>query len=81
MAFYPEIQKKVQAEIDSVVPRDRLPRLDDKSRLPFTEATLYEALRVAHLAILGVFHGANDDTMIKQYFIPKVTFSLTKYLF
>ncbi|MCL4147319.1 UNVERIFIED_CONTAM: hypothetical protein GTU68_037165, partial [Idotea baltica] len=70
MALNPEIQKKVQVEIDSVVPRDRLPSLADKPKLPFTDATLHESLRMAHLAPLGVFHGAREDTTIEQYFIP-----------
>ena len=32
MAKYPEIQQKVQAEIDSVCPRDKRPCLDDRQQ-------------------------------------------------
>ncbi len=34
MMKYPEIQDKVQQEIDTVVGRDRLPQLSDRSDLP-----------------------------------------------
>ena len=33
MAKYSNIQQKIQKEIDSVVPNDRLPRLEDRERL------------------------------------------------
>ena len=32
MAKYPDIQKRIQAEIDSVVPRDRFPDYEDKEK-------------------------------------------------
>ena len=32
MAKYPEVQAKVQGEIDSVVPRDRLPSMAEHDR-------------------------------------------------
>ncbi|MCL4126464.1 UNVERIFIED_CONTAM: hypothetical protein GTU68_044453 [Idotea baltica] len=48
MAFFPDVQARVQAEIDSIVPRLRSPLKEDIASLPFTEATLYEALRLSH---------------------------------
>ena len=32
LAKFPEVQAKVQKEIDSVVPRDRLPGIEDRDR-------------------------------------------------
>ena len=32
LCFYPEEQKKIQREIDSVIGRDRLPCFDDKAK-------------------------------------------------
>ncbi len=45
LTLYPEVQRRAQAQIDSVVSRDRLPTLDDKSRLPYIEAICKELLR------------------------------------
>jgi cytochrome P450 len=45
MAMYPEVQKKAQAEIDSVVGKDRLPDFDDRESLPYVSAILKEVLR------------------------------------
>lgn len=52
MMEYPEIQNRLQKEIDSVVGRNRLPRVGDK--LPFTEATIMEVQRIATIAPLGM---------------------------
>ena len=41
----PDIMKRVQEEIDEVVGHGRLPSLDDRVHLPFTEATLRESMR------------------------------------
>ena len=51
MMEYPEIQSRLQQEIDSVVGRNRLPRVGDK--LPYTEATIMEVQRIATILPLG----------------------------
>ncbi len=40
---YPEIQKKAQVELDSVVGRDRLPTVEDEKNLPYCHAIIKEA--------------------------------------
>ena len=45
MATYPEVQKKAQQELDSVVGTHRLPSFGDRERLPYIEAILKELLR------------------------------------
>jgi len=41
----PEIQKKAQAEVDSVVGCDRFADFKDRPHLPYIEAMLSETLR------------------------------------
>lgn len=45
LLLYPEVQKKVQAEIDRVVGPHRLPDFDDRSSLPYLECVAQEAPR------------------------------------
>lgn len=42
MIAYPEIQAKLQQELDAVVGRDRSVRYEDRTKLPFTEACIHE---------------------------------------
>ena len=51
MMKYPDIQSRIQREIDEVVGRNRLPRMSDK--MPYTEATLMEVQRIASIVPLG----------------------------
>ena len=74
MMAYPDIQSRVQEEIDSAVGRNRLPRLGDK--LPFTEATIMEVQRIASIVPTGVPHVAAEDTTLQGFFIPKDTILL-----
>ena len=71
MALHPEIQKKAQAEIDTVVGNDRLPSLSDRGSLPYTEAIVCELLRWNPVTPLGVPHRVSDDNAYKGYLIPK----------
>ncbi|XP_060068573.1 steroid 17-alpha-hydroxylase/17,20 lyase-like [Ylistrum balloti] len=68
-----EIQKKAQMEIDNAVGRDRLPGLDDRNAMPYTEATLHETMRIATVAPVGVPHAARVDSKLGGYDIPKGT--------
>jgi len=65
LALYPDVQKQAQAELDSVLSRDRLPTFDDKPRLPYIEAMCKELLRWRVVTPLGiVFHiGGNQGLM------------------
>jgi cytochrome P450 len=53
MILFPEVQEKAQAEIDSVVGKDRLPTFDDRDALPYVEAVICETLRWHPAAPLG----------------------------
>jgi len=70
---YPEVQNKMQQELDKVVGRDRLPTLDDRASLPYNEAFLREVMRKQTLVPLSVVHRATEDTELNGYFIPKDT--------
>ncbi|XP_042857255.1 cytochrome P450 2L1-like [Penaeus japonicus] len=71
LAKYPEIQAKVHKEIDSVVPRDVLPSIQQKSSLPYLEAVTLEIHRLASLLRVGLLHSCNKDTEFGGYLIPK----------
>lgn len=46
MIHHPEIAKKAQAEIDTVLGgRDQLPTLSDRQNLPYVDCILKEVLR------------------------------------
>ncbi|XP_069672280.1 methyl farnesoate epoxidase-like [Periplaneta americana] len=71
MVVYPEVQKKVQKELDAVVGRDRRPTLEDRAKLPYMEAVLTELLRVCSVAPTTPPHSVNRDTYVNGHFIPK----------
>ncbi len=76
MIAYPDIQRKIQDEIDSVVGRNRLPNISDREHLPYTEATMMEIQRIGSVAPLAVPHYASEDTALLGYNIPKGTIVL-----
>ncbi|XP_013391076.1 cytochrome P450 2C15-like [Lingula anatina] len=68
-----DVQKKVQQEIDQVIGQDRVAKMEDKARMPFTEATILEALRMSPVVPLGVPHATSETTKLAGYTIPKGT--------
>ncbi|KAL4229507.1 hypothetical protein ACF0H5_012547 [Mactra antiquata] len=73
MIAFPDIQKKVQEEIDRVVGKERMPQIDDRPNLVYTEAVLHEVMRMSSVAPLGVPHMTTRDTEIAGYKIPSGT--------
>ncbi|XP_041465907.1 cytochrome P450 2C15-like [Lytechinus variegatus] len=67
MAGRPEIQKKIVAEINSVVGSSATPRYEDRKLMPYTEATLMEVLRYRPIAPDGAPHRATSDMKVKGY--------------
>ncbi|XP_068631506.1 probable cytochrome P450 304a1 isoform X2 [Battus philenor] len=71
MLLHPEVQEKIHEEIDRVVGRDRSPTLDDRSKMPYTEACLREMMRFETIVPLGVAHRSMSETNLDGYVIPE----------
>ncbi|KAG1855609.1 cytochrome P450 [Suillus subluteus] len=71
MVLYPDIQKRAQAEIDSVIGRDRLPTFEDRGSLPYIDAVVRETYRWQPVGPLGVPRATSTDDVYDGYFIPK----------
>ncbi|XP_067453516.1 cytochrome P450 2J4-like [Thunnus thynnus] len=69
----PDIQEKVQAEIDRVIGETRLPTMADRPNLPYTDAVIHEIQRMGNIVPLNGFRMAAKDTTLGGYFIPKGT--------
>jgi len=67
---HPEVLRRLQTELDDVVPRDRLPSMEDKAKLPYMEASILEIMRIRMVAPLGVPHTTLCDTELCGYKIP-----------
>ncbi|XP_071791658.1 cytochrome P450 2J4-like [Asterias amurensis] len=80
MTEHPKIQEKVAMEIDEVVGRDRLPSIDDKGTLPYTEATILEVFRFGSVVPIGIPHSVMADTSLCGYKIPKGTSVMINHL-
>lgn len=73
MATNPEVQKKVQAEIDTVIGRDRSATMKDRVEMPYMCASIDEVLRRSSQARSGIPHRATCDTRLLGYVVPKDT--------
>uniref|UniRef100_A0A672NQ82 Cytochrome P450, family 2, subfamily AE, polypeptide 1 n=1 Tax=Sinocyclocheilus grahami TaxID=75366 RepID=A0A672NQ82_SINGR len=72
MVKYPEVQKKVQPEIDQVIGQTRQPLMDDRTNLPYTYAVLHEIQRFANIITFTPPRMANKDTTVGRRLISKV---------
>lgn len=67
------VQARVQREIDEVVGKERQPTWEDRNKMPYTMACIWEMYRWKTVSPLGVPRGAGEDTVFDEYFIPKGT--------
>ncbi|XP_006823766.1 cytochrome P450 2U1-like [Saccoglossus kowalevskii] len=73
MVLHPEIQERVFNEIDQVVGVNRLPRLEDRKDLPYTEATILEIQRLGSIVPFALQHSTMRHSILGGYNIPKGT--------
>lgn len=67
----PDIQAKLQNELDVVVGRERLPALADQTATPYMMAVIDEVHRMASLVPLAVQHWTNQEVTVGGHVIPK----------
>nr|XP_043901097.1 cytochrome P450 1B1 [Solea senegalensis] len=70
---YPEMQLRLQQEVDRVVGRGRLPSIDDQTQLSYIMAFIYELMRFTSFVPLTIPHSTTTDTSIMGHTIPKNT--------
>uniref|UniRef100_A0A4X2KM17 Cytochrome P450 family 2 subfamily J member 2 n=1 Tax=Vombatus ursinus TaxID=29139 RepID=A0A4X2KM17_VOMUR len=69
MALYPEIQGKIQAEIDWVIGQSRQPTTADKENMPYTNADIHEVQRMGNIIPFNVPRVATVDTTVAGYHV------------
>uniref|UniRef100_A0A8D1U1D9 Uncharacterized protein n=1 Tax=Sus scrofa TaxID=9823 RepID=A0A8D1U1D9_PIG len=74
---YPKVQARVQEEIDNVVGRARLPVLEDRTAMPYTDAVIHEAQRFADIIPMNLPHRLIRDTVFRGFLLPKGTDVIT----
>lgn len=73
MLHHPDVQIKVQTEIDLVVGRNRLPTMNDRSKMPYTIAVIHEFQRFANVLASNVPHAVTEEVVVSGYTVPKDT--------
>ena len=72
MTLHPEVQRRAQLELEEVIGKERLPKIEDRTSLPYVSAVIKECLRWQTVVPLSVPHKTIVDDVYKdQYFIPK----------
>nr|XP_060623361.1 cytochrome P450 2J4-like [Anolis sagrei ordinatus] len=74
MAVHPEIQGKIQKEIEDVFDASCSICYQDRKKLPYTNAVIHEIQRAKYAFLLGVPRQNVKDVTIHGSFIPKGTF-------
>nr|XP_028709025.1 cytochrome P450, family 2, subfamily C, polypeptide 76 isoform X2 [Macaca mulatta] len=74
---HPEISAKVREEIDHVVGKNRSVCMQDRSRMPYTDAVVHEIQRYIDLTPTSLPHAVTQDIRFREYLIPKGTTILT----
>ncbi|KAJ8029292.1 Cytochrome P450 2J6 [Holothuria leucospilota] len=75
----PDVEKKVRAQLNEVVGRNRMPRYSDRPKLPLVEAIISESLRLGTMSALSLPHVAATDSELRGYDIPKGTLIIPNF--
>lgn len=67
------VQARVQKEIDDAVGTERQPTWEDRHRMPYTMACIWEMNRWKIVSPLGMPRGVLEDTLFDEFYIPSGT--------
>jgi len=73
LCTWPEVQRRLRAEILAVVGEERPPTLADRPRMPYTEAVLMETQRLGDIAPVGIEHVTSETIQLGGYTIQRGT--------
>ncbi|KAL4249667.1 cytochrome P450 family protein [Abortiporus biennis] len=73
LATRPDIQRKAQAELDTLLGQTRLVDSTDYDALPYVRAIALEVMRYRPSLPLGIPHRVMEDDVYNGFFIPKGT--------
>lgn len=73
LLHHPQLQERVQAELDECVGVDRPPCLSDRPHLPLLDAVLCEVMRIRPVSPILIPHVAMQDTSLGGHGVPKGT--------
>ncbi|XP_029433076.1 cytochrome P450 2K1 [Rhinatrema bivittatum] len=71
MMKYPEIQKRAQKEIDTVIKPGQVPKVEDRRNMPYTDAVVHEVQRFANIIPMSVSRATSTEVHFRGYCIPK----------
>ncbi|XP_073070055.1 cytochrome P450 2D17-like [Manis javanica] len=77
MILHPDVQRRVQEEIDEVIGQVRRPEMQDQARMPFTMAVVHEVQRFGDIIPLNLPHMTTKDIDVQGFLIPKGTTLIT----
>lgn len=77
MILHPDVQRRVQQEIDEVIGQARPAEMADQARMPYTMAVIHEVQRFGDIVPLGVPHMTSRDIEVQGFLIPKGTTLIT----
>lgn len=76
MILFPQVQRRAQEEIDTVVGKERLPTFEDRDRLPYVNALVKEVMRWWPMVPMGLPHATEDEVEYDGMRIPKGAYLL-----
>ncbi|XP_077195440.1 cytochrome P450 2D14-like [Paroedura picta] len=79
MVLHPEVQKRVQEEIEEVLGSDKPATMKDQPNLPYTNAVIHEIQRCADVIPIAFPYRAQRDVQIDKFVVPKGT-TVVNYL-
>ncbi|XP_058043386.1 cytochrome P450 2J2-like [Ahaetulla prasina] len=70
---HPDIQEKIQKEIEDVFGFSRSISYQDRKKLPYTNAVILEMQRLKYAVLIGAPRKSTKDVKMRGYYIPKGT--------